>query len=124
MNQQKWVYGGFLAFSALIGYVSWAACARLAGLYDLETKIPRIDLILQGFGILVAAASMGVLSLNAKTLNYMNEVVSEVGKMTWPTRKETIPATIVVMIMVLICGAILGLFDLVFAGLLRQLLGT
>jgi preprotein translocase subunit SecE len=118
----RWVYGSFLAGSALLGYVMWAAATYLTGFYDLETSIARIDLVLQGFGIGVAAVSMLVLSFNESAFGYMEEVVSEVSKMTWPSPKDTHGATFVVMLMVLVIGLILGFFDFVFSGFMEWIL--
>ena len=39
------------------------------------------------------------------------EIVTELGKVTWPTRKETYYATLVVIITSIVCAIILGLFD-------------
>ena len=39
------------------------------------------------------------------------EIVSELGKVTWPTRKETYYATLVVIVTSIICAIILGVFD-------------
>jgi preprotein translocase subunit SecE len=39
------------------------------------------------------------------------EIVSELGKVTWPTRKETYYATLVVIITSIVCSIILGIFD-------------
>ena len=43
---------------------------------------------------------------------YFEESYSELKKVTWPTRKETSAATVVVMITVLIAAVILWAFDL------------
>ena len=123
-DQQKWVYGGFLMFAVLIGYVSWAGLMELGGYFDWEAKIPRLPLVLQGVGLAIGAAVMLGLSLNKNTNAFMSETVNEVTKMTWPGQRETIQATIVVLIMVFICGVILGVFDWVFGTAMKVILGT
>jgi len=47
----------------------------------------------------------------------------EVRKVVWPTRQETVQTTLVVMVMVLILGIVLWLFDMVLMSILRFLTG-
>ena len=47
----------------------------------------------------------------------------EVRKVVWPTRQETLQTTLVVIVMVLILGIVLWLFDMVLMGILRFLTG-
>jgi preprotein translocase subunit SecE len=41
----------------------------------------------------------------------------------WPTRQETLQTTLIVMVMVLIVGIVLWLFDMVLLAILRFLTG-
>lgn len=54
---------------------------------------------------------------------YIRQVRSEVKKVTWPTRKETISSTIAVFIMVAIAAVFLFLADVVMANLVQFILG-
>jgi preprotein translocase subunit SecE len=47
----------------------------------------------------------------------------EVRKVVWPTRQETLQTTLIVIVMVLIVGIILWLFDMVLMAILRFLTG-
>jgi preprotein translocase subunit SecE len=52
----------------------------------------------------------------APTINeWAHEVAAELSKVTWPTRKETRSATVIVLIVSVIAAAILGLFDAAWA---------
>jgi len=42
---------------------------------------------------------------------FMNDIISELRKVTWPTREETFHLTVVVLIVTLMMGAILGGLD-------------
>ncbi|HHT21630.1 MAG TPA: preprotein translocase subunit SecE [Tissierellia bacterium] len=44
--------------------------------------------------------------------NYLRGVRSELRKVTWPTRKELINYTIIVIVVTIILAMIIGLFDL------------
>ncbi len=59
----------------------------------------------------------------AKTRIFFDEVKQELEKVTWPTRKETIGTTWVVVFIVVLISFYLGACDLVLARLLRFLLG-
>jgi preprotein translocase subunit SecE len=55
---------------------------------------------------------------------FLNEVVSELRKVHWPTRQETVAATIVVIVVVLIVSLWLGLVDGIISFLFTRLLGV
>ncbi|MBL7684614.1 MAG: preprotein translocase subunit SecE [Deltaproteobacteria bacterium] len=50
------------------------------------------------------------------------EVISELGKVTWPTQKETVASTGVILVMVAIASGILFVFDTVWSMLTRLFL--
>jgi preprotein translocase subunit SecE len=54
---------------------------------------------------------------------YLREVSYELRKVVWPSRKETIGTTSVVLIIVLICGVYLGIIDYILSLLVGGLLG-
>jgi preprotein translocase subunit SecE len=58
----------------------------------------------------------------AKVRSYLDEVKAELGKVTWPTRKETIATTWVVIVIVLIISVYLGACDLALTKLMRFIL--
>ena len=55
-------------------------------------------------------------------LDYLQEVQSELKKVTWPTRKQTLGTTLVVIVLVTIVSIFLGLFDYGFSELIRAVL--
>lgn len=54
---------------------------------------------------------------------FIREVRSEVGKVTWPTRKETIISTIMVLVLALIAALFFLAVDAVFASAITWILG-
>ncbi len=54
---------------------------------------------------------------------YLREVVFELRKVIWPSRKETIGSTGVVLVIVGLAAAFLGLVDLVLSRLVKLLVG-
>jgi len=45
---------------------------------------------------------------------FLKEVVSELKKVTWPTREETVKLTVVVIVISILVGAFIGGLDSVF----------
>ena len=50
-------------------------------------------------------------SLPARVMNFYQEVVTEMRKVTWPDREQLKDTTIKIIIFVLFIGAILGILD-------------
>ncbi len=54
-----------------------------------------------------------------KGLQFLKEVKVELKKVTWPTRKQTLGSTIVVIILVMIIALFLGIVDIGLSSLVR-----
>lgn len=59
-----------------------------------------------------------------KIRGFLNEVMVELKKSSWPTRKELTDSTIVVMATILILGLFVAFADLVFVKLISLLTGS
>lgn len=57
-----------------------------------------------------------------KSLQFLREVKVELKKVTWPTRKQTVGSTIVVIVLVLIFSAFLGGIDIGLSSLVQLVL--
>ena len=57
-----------------------------------------------------------------KAAQFLREVKIELKKVTWPSRKETVASTAVVIILVFIVSAFLGLVDFGLSSLIRLVL--
>ena len=55
-------------------------------------------------------------------LQFLREVKIELKKVTWPTRKQTIGSTAVVIVLVIIIAAFLGIVDIGLSTLIRVVL--
>lgn len=55
-------------------------------------------------------------------LAYLQEVRTEISKVTWPSRQKTWDMTLMVLVVSVIVGVYLGVTDLVFAKLLAAIL--
>ena len=57
-----------------------------------------------------------------KGLQFLREVKIELKKVTWPTRKQTIGSTVVVIILVMIISLFLGVVDIGLSSIVRVVL--
>ncbi len=63
-----------------------------------------------------------MLTVLAKTKIFFDEVKTELGKVTWPTRKETIGTTWVVVVIIVLISFYLGACDVILTKLMRLIL--
>ncbi len=64
----------------------------------------------------------GELNFVQKGMQFFREVRIELKKVTWPTKKQTVNSTIVIIIFVFIIAAFLGLFDFGLSKLVQVIL--
>ena len=110
-NQQKWVNLSFVAASLLLAVIVNVLAAKFSVFLDFEGRVRNLDKILLavsvGFGLLAYLA----MYKNSVANTFMNEVVAELTKVTWPTKDETLKATIAVLISVTIAGVAFWVVD-------------
>ncbi|MFZ1035686.1 MAG: preprotein translocase subunit SecE [Smithella sp.] len=58
-----------------------------------------------------------------KITQFIKEAKIELKKVTWPTPKQTMASTAVVIILVFVLSVILGIFDFVLAKAVKLILG-
>lgn len=58
-----------------------------------------------------------------KVKKFLNEVAIELKKVSWPTRKETINSTFVVIVLMFILAAFLAVVDGLLAKFVRVIIG-
>jgi preprotein translocase subunit SecE len=61
-------------------------------------------------------------NLVQKSIQFLREVKIELKKVTWPSRKQTIGSTVVVLVIVMIVSFYLGIVDFILAKLMRAVL--
>ena len=106
--------GGLLSFYLLQWTGDW--------IWGYFTRSPN-ELYLT-IGALVAVLIAGtILYRNERIYTFVNEVATELNKVSWPGRKDVKAATIVVIIMTIISASILGFFDLIWSKVTQFIYG-
>jgi preprotein translocase SecE subunit len=121
-QRQKWVNMTFLFASLLVASVAFVGLSKLSAVYNLESSFKQIDLYLRVGSIALGAILGFGLYFNDKSNAFMNEVVLEMSRVTWPASKDTTNATIWVILFVLVAGALLGAFDSLWSWIIKMLL--
>jgi preprotein translocase SecE subunit len=80
------------------------------------------ELALQGAALLVGVVGGIIAYRNERVFAGASDVTRELEKVSWPTKKETYYATVVVMVTVVIATLILSFFDLIWAFLAGKIL--
>lgn len=81
----------------------------------VDWLVPPTDLISAAAGI----ATFIILIKNAKVVEFTNEVITELQKVVWPDKKETVLSTGVVSVLVGICAMIFFGFDMIWGTVVR-----
>jgi preprotein translocase subunit SecE len=106
LGLERWVQMAFVVFTLA---EIWVLDRVISIVWDKFAEPPP-ELV-----TLVAAVISGALTYvlyrNAKVSRIAHEVVGELAKVSWPSRKETQISTIVVIITSLIAAVIVGAFD-------------
>lgn len=110
-QRQKWANLVFLAVSILVAVVAFIGLEKIVAVYNVESTIKQIDLVVRLGSLVLGVVTGLILYFNDKSNAFMNEVVLELMRVTWPAPKDTVNATVWVILFVLIAGAILGGFD-------------
>jgi len=103
-----------------------AAVLLVVGIYGFY-YFAAYSTLLRVVGLLVVGGVAAAVALQTeqgrRLWQFAGDSRTEVRKVVWPTRQETLQTTLVVIVMVLILGIILWLFDMVLMGILRFLTG-
>ncbi len=114
----------FAIFGAICGFTLHLLIKAFSGAFGVVARLADSDLVRHGvpvaFGILVFA----ILQFNPKVLTWGDEVVVEIRKVVWPSRKDTTAMTIVVLIMVAISSVLITGFDLASGLVLKWVMGN
>ena len=125
MNHQRYVLLAFVLLAILTGWAVQAGCVSGFSQFGIADG----DL----FGVLQRSSAIGLacgvvtfvaLIRNAKSMVFADEVVSELFKVTWPTREETVRASTTVITTTLFTAGLLAFYDLIWKNLAQMLLLT
>ena len=101
----------FVMAGALAAYIMSTVLELLGGMFGVIARLRDIPAVHHGLPVSVGLAVFLYLFFNKVIHAWADEVVSEVSKVVWPTRKDVVSMTIVVCAMVVLSGVMLGVWD-------------
>lgn len=112
-----------MACGILLGIVAYVLLESLAAVATGATgRFFAQDLVRHGIPVGLGLISFFVLQFNKKVVSWADEVVSELRKIIWPSRRDTIQMTIMVCVMLIVSGLVLGAFDVLSGSFIDWLL--
>ncbi len=88
---------------------------------DLALVIGGVAVV--GVGGAIVVWRNPLVALAQRSATYVQDVRSEIHKISWPTWDDLRKSTTVILFIILIVGAVIGLMDLLFSKLLIDWLG-
>jgi preprotein translocase SecE subunit len=123
MRNQKYIIMSFLSAGVLVGYsVRGLAIPLLA---RMEVNDPMLFDVLNAtslFGIVLGVMTFLVLNRHPLVVRFTDEVVTELSRVTWPDREETLRSTTVVIGTTLFVALMLALYDYAWGAITKVLL--
>ena len=108
--------------SITLGYCARILFEFFAVIFNVVAQVYSIEPIRHGVSIGVGVACFAILQFHPRIHTWLRDVVVEVDKVVWPTKKDTLSMTIIVCVILVLSGALLGLFDLGAGTVIRYIL--
>jgi len=110
-NGRKWINACVAIVCMIFGYVVTKFFMQMGAWFDLESKLKFFEAYVKGFAVIASLGVFVYLIKNPKSSTFLNDVYSEMTKVAFPDKNQTVRHTIGIMIGVGIVGFILGFFD-------------
>lgn len=122
MQTQKWVNLGLLLGSTAV----FLFLGKLLGAIWDMVRLPAFALLsIESYYLLSFLVALGVgiaVRRNVQANGFLNDVVVELSRVTWPQRKETVASAGVVIVLVGIAALLLFLIDSLWGTMIRGLM--
>lgn len=122
MDNRKIILSFYLASSAVLWILSRSAIQYFHLTFYQIRRLPGINIIREALPVVLAISCFLILVKHPKVNTVLEEVVSELKKVTWPSREEVIRSTTVVLVCITIASLVLASFDLLFGKVIGYLL--
>ncbi len=123
MVHQRYVVLVFVLGAILAGVSMQSASASLVVAAQLaDTRLVGPFTSSNAVSILTGAAVLGGLLRSRAAVSFVDEVVDELHKVTWPSKDETVKASTTVVFTAVFTACLIGLYDFVWSNLLGRIL--
>lgn len=118
-GNESLVNTAFAMFGILVYFIVSVLLEVLAGTFGVVQRIRSQEVVQHGLPVTLGIATFLFLFMNKKTHTWADECVTEVRKVVWPSRKDTVAMTIVCCAMCLLAGIGFGIFDFFASQLIK-----
>lgn len=122
MDNRKLIVTSYIAASMLLWFLTRATIQWFYLTFYQVRRLPGIAFVRESLPVLVAAITFVVLLKHPKVSPFLDEVVAELKKVTWPGREEVVKSTTVVLVCIFFVSMILAGFDLAWGKIIGFLL--
>ena len=121
-DNKKWINAFVAICAGVTGFVAIRFFEQMGEWFDLEAKIPSFPIVVQVVGIMVGLILFVVVTRNKDASEHLNQVYSELVKVTWPKKEDVMATTVGLVIALSIISGIFVLVDMGFRKLLELIL--
>jgi preprotein translocase subunit SecE len=112
-TNNKIITVSFMVSGILIGIVVSVVMTTMAALATGAVgRFLAQDIVLHGVPVAIGIVAFLALQFNRSVLEWAGEVVSEIRRVVWPSRKDTTSMTIMVCVMLIVSGIVFGVLDM------------
>jgi preprotein translocase subunit SecE len=122
MENRKIVVSAYLVASMVVWFLTRSGLFYLHQSFYEVRKIPGILAIREAFPVVAALALFVFLMKYPKATPFFDDVVSELKKVTWPTREDVTRSTTVVLVCIGLAAGFIAVVDLGWGKLFSLLL--
>jgi preprotein translocase subunit SecE len=122
MDNRKIIITSYLTSAMVVWFLARQMIQYFYLTFYQIRRLPGIAFTREVVPVLLGLIVFAVLFRHPKVNLFLEEVVSELRKVTWPSREEVVRSTTVVIICIAICSVVLGVFDLAWGKVVSYLL--
>lgn len=109
----------FVCGAFLVGYSVQVFNTLLSSSWGTYARLTDSELLSNGLPIIFGLLFFVYVNFSKSVKTWAQEVIVEVSKVVWPSKKDTWAMTVFVCFFMILTGVLLGLFDLVSGYLIR-----
>ena len=112
----------FVGGAALVGYTVQVVSALLSNTWPIYARATDNDMVSGLIPVVAAAFCFFYLFFSKSVRTWAQEVIVEISKVVWPSKKDTTAMTVFVCFFMILTGIILGIFDMISSQIIQTII--
>lgn len=122
MDNRKLILAFYMVCSAVLWFLSRSFIEWTYHTFYAIRRYAAVGVLREALPVVLGIGLFAILLRHPRANTVMDEVVSELKKVTWPSRDDVVKSTTVVIICILIASFLLAGFDLLWGQVIGYLL--